>query len=663
MISWLWQLAYQQAAILQTRDEVIGVGLYGSLSYNRVTPFSDLDIFILTSESEHSPDVEHRLCDGIRVDFIWETLDRWQKIQYNPPQYMPWYPVKALLLGRDDSILYDPKNVIREKRDQLRQEVTYDKLITTYLASALQWISERLMMAIWQEEEGNFKKAWDTLNQWCYGYLFTMLTDLTNYKRIEESAQAIGIPELKENIQTIRRLKCVTDGLTSNYVRQVYEADKAHWEYQLEHVWQPLRRHLIAQGIESPDDLTVIGELILPYGGVRLYELGRALMEHSFSLEWAKAEMDQGDTLEAFEKICYENVIDRADEKWKRIESAINSAGYDTGTIISDFLAGEEFRERTEVAHRILNSPDAIPVAPEHVHQLITALYESTRLLSEYLVSHYPDVIEGMPDLYSLSWAEIIQQCRNRETHIDNDIVTIAVSKERAAVEKLIFKPGTNADLVETDWNDALLMDLSSISHYDLRKKWTLEKEEIGSDEARFVFSQDGGYQVDISITWSKTGITVEQSFRLPHPIPINNNIAIAGVDFPKSRDDYWATTINGEVQKGNYDYKAGPHVFIYPSDGTYFISEGCWIAVWNEGNDEVYGFTFSPNCGCLISRGASTDFEFYLPEGESTLRFHVITPKPSPPYLAIQQWAYDEGMIGFDFGMDVKSPYAINKS
>ena len=416
MVSRLWQVAHQWAAKLQARDEVIGVGLYGSLSYDCVTPFSDLDIFVVTSESEHSPAIEHRLCNGVRVDFIWETLDRWQKIQYTSPQYIPWYLVKAFLLGRDDSILYDPKNVINEKRDQLRQEITYDRLITTDFASALQWLSEKLMIAIWQEEEGNFKKAWDTINQWCCGYLFMILTNLTNHKRVEESAQFIGIPELTENIQMIRRLKCEVYGLTADYVKQVYEVDKAHWEYQLEHVWQPLRCRLIAQGIESPDDLTVIGELILPYGGVRLYELGRALIEHSFSLEWAKAEIDRGDICEAFEKICYENIIDRADEKWIRIESAINSAGYDTGTIIRDFLASAEFRERTEVAHRILNSPDAIPVTSEHAHQLVTATYESIRLLREYLISRYPDIIEAMPDLYSLSRAEIIQQCRNRET-------------------------------------------------------------------------------------------------------------------------------------------------------------------------------------------------------------------------------------------------------
>ena len=113
MLSRLRQMAQQQAEILQTRDVVIGLGLYGSLAYNRVTPFSDLDIFIITTESEHNPNVEHRLRDGIRIDFIWETLEKWQQIQYAPPSYMPWYLVKALLLGTDDMILYDPQGIIR----------------------------------------------------------------------------------------------------------------------------------------------------------------------------------------------------------------------------------------------------------------------------------------------------------------------------------------------------------------------------------------------------------------------------------------------------------------------------------------------------------------------------------------------------------------------
>ena len=79
MLPRLWQLAREQAEILKAHDEIIGIGLYGSLSYDRVTPFSDLDIFIVTTESEHNPEIDHRVIDGIRADFIWHTLEKWQK--------------------------------------------------------------------------------------------------------------------------------------------------------------------------------------------------------------------------------------------------------------------------------------------------------------------------------------------------------------------------------------------------------------------------------------------------------------------------------------------------------------------------------------------------------------------------------------------------------
>ena len=136
------------------------MGLYGSLSYNQVTPFSDLDIFVVTTELEHSPAVEHRLKDGIRVDLIWEPLEKWRKIQYSKPRYMPWYLVKALLFGTENAILYDPQGVIREKRDKLRQGITYEKFLAPMVASALNEICEQLTIAIWQEEEGKFLKAW-----------------------------------------------------------------------------------------------------------------------------------------------------------------------------------------------------------------------------------------------------------------------------------------------------------------------------------------------------------------------------------------------------------------------------------------------------------------------------------------------------------------------
>ena len=662
MLSRLKQMAQQQSAILQTRDEVIGLGTYGSLAYNRVTPFSDLDIFIITTESEHTPDTEHRLYEGIRVDFIWEPLEKWRKIQYATPSYMPWYLVKALLLGTDDLILYDPCGVIREKRDELRQEITYDRWLAPMLAEELKEVSERFMIAIWQKEEGQFLPAWREASR-AFSYLSYPLCDFTVHKRIDEAAQAVEIPGLAEYTRTILDLKRIIVGITPEYVWRVYEVDKSHWEYQLESIWQPLQKHLKTQGVDDPVHLPVIGELVLCYGGERLYELGRAVMEHSFSLEWAKAELGRGDIQEAIYKIQYEDLIDMADEKWRRIDTAITDAGYDTGDIIEDFLTSEEFEERTEIAREKTKSPDGIQVTAEHAHQLFTTVYEYSRLLSEYWVSHYPESFEAMPEVYTLSRKEIIQRCQKRETRIYNEFVYITVSKERAAIKSLVFKPGTNTELIEIDWCNAYLLELSSILQRDLTWKWALEKEEVGTNEAHFIFSQNGGYRVDLDIMWSKTEITVTSFFQLPQPIAINNNIAVGGKMWPKPQNDFWATTIDSKVEVGNYDYKLGPHVFIYPSDGSYFIPEGCWIAAWNEDTDEVCGFTFSPNCGCIVARGASTDFEFYLPAGESMLRFHVIKPKPTPPYLALQKWACSEKPTPLALNDDSKkplSPYTI---
>lgn len=659
MRSKLRQMAEQLATSLQARNEIIGLGIYGSVAYNRVTPFSDLDIFIITSESEHEPSVEHRLHDGIRVDFTWHTLDKWHKIQYAQPRYMPWYTVKALLLGTDDMILYDPQGIIKEKREKLCQEVTYEIYMGRIVASEINDIAERLMTAIWYEEEGLFLNAWNELAPWATNYLFDLLNEFTNHKSIEESLQALKITGLMEHVQKIIKLKCAVKGFTPEYVRRLYELDKAHWEYQLERIWQPLQRYLIAQGVSFHQHLAVVGELILCYGGTRIYELERAIMEHSFSLEWGKYKLECGYILDALDIIRYEDIINDAAEKWTRIDDAITASGYDTGTIIKVFLASDEFRERTKVARKALDSPDAIQVTAAHTHQLITSVYEYLRLLSEYWVSHYPDLLTTMPELFSLSRAEILRIYREREIPIDNDFVSIIVSKEKAGIKSLVFKSGTNSDLIEVHWNNACLLDLSSASHPELQKKWVLKEKDIGNNEANFTFSQDGGYEVRLGIEWSQTGVAAAYKFQLPHPVAINNNIAIGGIRWPKPRNDYWAVTINGKVETGNYAYKFGPHAFIYPSDGKYFTPEGCWIAAWNEETDEVYGFTFSPNCGCIIAIGAGTDFEFYLPAGELIIRFHVAKPKPLKPYMVFQQWAVGKGIDPFISGNEEpRSPY-----
>ena len=423
------------------------------------------------------------------------------------------------------------------------------------------------MIAIWKQEEKQFLLAWREMSR-ASSTLFYFLSDYTVHKRIEEAAEAIGIPGLTDGIQTISHLKRTIQGFTQEYVRRLYEVEKAHWEYQLESVWQPLKEHLARQGVDDPIHIPVIGELILCYGGTRIYELGRAVMEYSFSLEWAKAELERGDTQEAFYKIGYEDVINTADEKWTRINDAITDAGYDTGTIVKDFLTSENFRERTEAARKAISSPDVIPVTDQHAHQLVTAVYECSRLLSEYWVSHYPDSFEAMPEVYTLSRTEIVQRCRKREAHIDNEFVSIIVCKQKAAIKSLVFKPGTNAELVESHWCDAVrrsrpllfayLLDLSSILQQDLCGKWMLEKEEVGANEAHFSFSQEGSYRVDLNIVWSETGVTATASFQLPQPIAINNNIAIGG-QMSKARNDYWAMMIGGKVEVGNYAHKPGP--------------------------------------------------------------------------------------------------------
>ena len=113
--------------------------------------------------------------------------------------------------------------------------------------------------------------------------------------------------------------------------------------------------------------------------------------------------MEQGKVLEALGKICYEDIVNMADEKWGRVDNALTAAGYDTGGIIRDFLASEDFQKRTEEAREAGKPPDAIPATAEHTHKLITAVYEYMRLFNEYIVSHYPDALKEMSGLYSWS--------------------------------------------------------------------------------------------------------------------------------------------------------------------------------------------------------------------------------------------------------------------
>jgi len=220
---------------------------------------------------------------------------------------------------------------------------------------------------------------------------------------------------------------------------------------------------------------------------------------------------------------------------------------------------------------------------------------------------------------------------------IDNDIVYIRVSAERACVTNLVFKQGSNSEIIRSNW-DRYLLDLASgPDREDLATGWSLQSQDIGDGEAEFGFSHTlfSGFINNIVISWDESHVQVTSSFDLPESVEINNNIDPGGDNSGSS--DWWAISTGGGVETGEFTYP-GPWFEIFPTPGQikdWYVPTEDWVAFWDENVDEVYGFMFSDGYQVIIAQGASTDFQFFIPQGTSHISFHIIRPKPNPPWSA----------------------------
>ena len=236
---------------------------------------------------------------------------------------------------------------------------------------------------------------------------------------------------------------------------------------------------------------------------------------------------------------------------------------------------------------------------------------------------------------YSILATQDIRQARTSLT-LDNEIVGARISVGRGCVTNLVFKPGTNQELIAADW-DRYLLDLGSQDvriHQYFRRDWQIQDMDFQPNYIALNFTHPSGFANKLSFIWQPNRIEVGCEITAPEGIEINSNIA-PGAGF-RANSDRWAIPTASGVQTGSFSYP-GADTFLYPDSTQWAIPSEGWMAFWNDGVDEVHGFTFSGGYQLQVANSAVTDLHFKIPAGNSRIAFHVVKHKPANPYEAIQ--------------------------
>jgi uncharacterized repeat protein (TIGR01451 family) len=245
------------------------------------------------------------------------------------------------------------------------------------------------------------------------------------------------------------------------------------------------------------------------------------------------------------------------------------------------------------------------------------------------------------PVSYSLVTGTDISNAK--QVRFENDIVMAKFSMDRGCITGLIFKPGTNCELISNSW-DRYLLDFGSqdvILRQYLNKGWQVENIEITANFIRLDFAHPSGFYNQLVLIWESDHVEVRCDITAPEEVEIDNNI-LPGSGY-NSVTDRWAVKGNAEIQTGSFSYP-GLHTWIYPSLNQVQWAKPAegWLAFWSEGTDEVHGFTFSGGYELQVANGAATDFHFMVPAGKSRIAFHVVKPKPTTAYEAIRNFNND---------------------
>ena len=225
--------------------------------------------------------------------------------------------------------------------------------------------------------------------------------------------------------------------------------------------------------------------------------------------------------------------------------------------------------------------------------------------------------------IYSILATEEITRINNLLV-IDNEIVQSKIDIKRAAIEKLIYKKESNAQLLSS-----YLFDFGSDPELGqfLNKNWTIKNAEVYNNYINVSLQHSSGFENEIEYSWLDDKIEINCDITAPEPVELINTI-MPGGSWDSGRD-HWAFPSEDGTKIGEYPNE-------YPADQSWSSTTEGWIALWDDQISEVCGFTFSGGYQIRLNNRQ----EFMVPAGNSRISFHVLKTQSSSPYEVIKDLA-----------------------
>lgn len=195
---------------------------------------------------------------------------------------------------------------------------------------------------------------------------------------------------------------------------------------------------------------------------------------------------------------------------------------------------------------------------------------------------------------------------------IDNPIVYLHFDHDLGAIDSLIFRPGSNADLLHQDNN-------TELGQYGLggvignEGGTILSRFEIGSNSAIVEYANEQGYgSKTFSIRWGLTiGLEIDMEYNITSDRQVGVGCSwLPGGDADLQRDSLVIYDGAGRLDAFQYTY-GGQTLDLY-------TGPAAAVGMLDQGHDIIFGFRFTPSRNVICRQSNSADGP-YLSFGPGT--------------------------------------------
>jgi predicted nucleotidyltransferase len=387
----LMDTAQRYADSIQSQPGVVGIVLYGSLASGdppELTQFSDVDLSLVVDRELPAHFSEHRLRDAVKVDVILFHESTLRDLASRRPErlyqggWLLHYLIKSLLLGRADTILFDPTGQITRAKQKLNEWTTYHAMV---LPDARRWLdeAEREYVAASQQQlqQGNHREAVKRSGDALW-LLEDILKMLAATKQLELATDRLGVPQFSTAAAHLRAM--LSPAMAS--VEAAWQAAQSLWRFTFEHVFRRAEAELLGAGVEEPARLELPGDHSLFWGGNRIHEFGRVIAEVNLSLTWSRFELVRGNLNQALAMLwaCNRACTTR---RCQGLASALLEVGYDISSIVTQCLESAQFQRLADESDRAMEETQSRNVTAAQAERAVLAAQELKRMVDGVIAS------------------------------------------------------------------------------------------------------------------------------------------------------------------------------------------------------------------------------------------------------------------------------------